>query len=559
MPTIERKSKFEKNNSIYRRRKKHEKQIFEKYNFDIKFIDGLKIKPLTEKLINKLIIDKSVVEISGNNDLKYAIIISQNKDFLILSDFSDDKQFGELVTIFIKFIDSIIIKKNSMTNLIKFNYIIYNLQSQYFKNKTISKIPKEINKIIKSYINYNDYNKFSSLSKKKPKRIFLFIKNILKMPISIYVNHIEPELYCKILEVNDTSIKIKAVDLNLIFYTELININFEDIECFSIKTFNKNNKDKNIENYFNLNFDKDIFNQTLKKIHPNLFFFNNLNNCQIKDQYNTNYNVDYNFIKKINYLIENSEHITYINKNYKNNKNIVENINELVNLEKSLDYDNIINEIIDIEFNNGNFINDVIVLECNNNNLIVSEENSLFIIFKNNIKKIIKNYDNLKVNKTNYFINKKLEGRICWIETIYSGWCYFIEHVNDNNIIAYNVDKNCYKSDRKNILKIKDILYINFSDDYLDFLNLSYKKYRNDSVMNNYKQVYNDIIDLKKDYFDDKLGLNWDVYNFDVIPQVKLIYCSVSNKQKNLNFTFKLDSLYKIIPDSYEDEDDEEN
>ena len=96
MPTIERKSKFNKSKSIYKKTKKKNKIKFELYNFENYFVDGKKVKPLTKKIINNLIIQKSVVSIFGEYDLERVIIISQNENFLILIDFSEDFIFGQL-------------------------------------------------------------------------------------------------------------------------------------------------------------------------------------------------------------------------------------------------------------------------------------------------------------------------------------------------------------------------------------------------------------------------------------------------------------------------------
>ena len=86
MPTIERKSKYDKSKSIYKKRKRRKKENFKNYNFEEQFIDGLKIKPLTKKIISNLIIQKNVVSIFGDYDLVRAIIISQNENFLVLID-----------------------------------------------------------------------------------------------------------------------------------------------------------------------------------------------------------------------------------------------------------------------------------------------------------------------------------------------------------------------------------------------------------------------------------------------------------------------------------------
>ena len=106
------------------------------------------MKPLTKKIINKLIIQKSVVSIFGEYELERAIIISQNENFLVLIDFSEDYIYGQLGIYYVKFIINIELLKEPKAQFIKSNFNIYNLQYQYFNTINI-KLPNEIIKKLK--------------------------------------------------------------------------------------------------------------------------------------------------------------------------------------------------------------------------------------------------------------------------------------------------------------------------------------------------------------------------------------------------------------------------
>ena len=69
--------------------------------------------------------------------------------------------------------------------------------------------------------------------------------------------------------------------------------------------------------------------------------------------------------------------------------------------------------------------------------------------------------------------------------------------------------------------------------------------------------MYNDIVKNKKEYFDNKIGLEWILGNLDfyIRPEIKLLFCSVFDKTKKykLNFCYELSSFYKIIENSYDE------
>ena len=524
MPTIERKSKFNKSKSIYKKRKKKNKIKFELYNFENYFVDGKKVKPLTKKIINNLIIQKSVVSIFGDYDLERVIIISQNENFLVLIDFSEDFIFGRLGIIYLKFINNIELLKDPKSNLIKNNFNIYNLQSKYFDYIKLPKLPIEVIQKIKDYVNINDYLKFSKLGQKTNKELLLFLSNKINIPCSIYVKDIEPELYGKLYNISDNNLNIKSVDLNHIFYSDYINIDITNIEYISLNIFNN---DKELEEYFN-NYNNNFINDVLNKIDNNLKFINNIDNTFIKNN-DEFFNIEY---EEINNIKE-------YNINYE-------------------DY-NLKNDYVDIILEDDETINNVIILENQKEYLILSSYDSYFKVFKKYIKKIIKNYDVFSNKLINNYVNNDFEGKCVWIETIFYGWCFIVNKVNNNNIIVTAIDSKCIVSNRTYVINNKDIIYIEFQSDYFNFINNCYNKYKNNSILKNYQQVHNDIFKNIKEYFDNKIGFEWILgnLNFYIFNDSKILCCSVfnTNKKYHLNFSYKLSSFYKIIENSYEEED----
>lgn len=552
MPSIERKTKFDKSKSIYKKRKKRVQRVFETYDFEKKIVDGFKFKPLTKNLIKKIITQKNIVSISGNYNLSNAIIISQNDIFLVLINFSDDLIFGELGIYFLKYIDKIEILKTPKANLIKHNFNINTLQNQYFNYIKIPNLPNDIMNKIKDYVNINDYFKFSNLNNKNNKELLLFIRDIIDIPCSIYVENIEPELYGKFYDISDSYINMNSLDLNLLFYTNPININIEDIEYISLNIFNRN---FNYEKYYNDNININFFNEVLNKIKDKTKFHNNLEGTYIEDN-NIYFNIGYEDIIKIIYLNKHPEYIEVFKKRYINNKNIVENIKDFnINLEYSLTYDNNNDYIVDIILNNDDVIHEVNIIENNKDYLTLIGNDSNYKVFKKYIKKIIKNYNIIKNKPINNYINENLEGKCVWLETIFIGWCFLINKINNNNIVVTAIDCNCVISNRTYIIDIKDIKYIEMRSVYFNFINDCYNKYKKHSVLKNYQQIYNDIIKYKKKYFDHILGFEWILDNFYIISESKTLYCSVFNiKEKTkLQFCYDLSSYYKIVENSYQE------
>ena len=97
-------------------------------------------------------------------------------------------------------------------------------------------------------------------------------------------------------------------------------------------------------------------------------------------------------------------------------------------------------------------------------------------------------------------------------------------------------------------------LYIEIESEYINFLTLSYNKFSKKSLFSNFENLYDEIIDMKKEYFDEVLGFNWFIDNIRFLENYKTIIfsvCAIENKNKRLNCEFELKSFYKIIPESF--------
>jgi hypothetical protein len=103
-------------------------------------------------------------------------------------------------------------------------------------------------------------------------------------------------------------------------------------------------------------------------------------------------------------------------------------------------------------------------------------------------------------------------------------------------------------------IKLDEVLYISIESEYEKFLAQSYTKFSKTSLVSNFENLYNEIIDLKKEYFDEVIGFNWFIDTVSFLENYKIISFSVitiENKNKILKCEFQLKSLYKIIPESF--------
>ena len=138
----------------------------------------------------------------------------------------------------------IVLIKDFSEHIQKTKYNNNFLSNKIFNNRNMLKdIPSDLNQQIKnlSGLNYFDdeYLKQFNLNYKD---LFNFLKNnqfIVEIMCGIY----EPILLCKILKVNQTSIFVKILDIDNIFISDYVQINYFSIDYFSIK-LSKNDTSK---------------------------------------------------------------------------------------------------------------------------------------------------------------------------------------------------------------------------------------------------------------------------------------------------------------------------
>ena len=77
---------------------------------------------------------------------------------------------------------------------------------------------------------------------------------------------------------------------------------------------------------------------------------------------------------------------------------------------------------------------------------------------------------------------------------------------NNEKIIARSLHSQCCASKKQVTIKLDSVLCIEIESEYINFLTLSYTKFSKTSLVSNYENLYDEIIDLKKEYFDEVLG-----------------------------------------------------
>ena len=86
---------------------------------------------------------------------------------------------------------------------------------------------------------------------------------------------------------------------------------------------------------------------------------------------------------------------------------------------------------------------------------------------------------------------------------------FIIDEIDNEKIIARSLHSQCCTSKKQVIIKLNTVLYIEIENEYNNFLTLSYTKFSKTSLVLNFENLYNEIIDIKKEYFDEVLGFNW--------------------------------------------------
>ena len=584
MTTIERKSKFEKSKALIRKKEKRkkEKPEFEKHIFEKRFIDGLKVKPITNKILDKLILDQNVVNLNDSDGANMAIILSYNSNFLIAINFSDHLNFGELSIFNIEEIEEIKLIKTPKSQLIKQNFNITNHQFNFFNKRNVFKnIPDEMSQTIHQYLNLNNYLQYSSFNIENKKELYMFLKE-LNIPITFYISSISPTLYSKIINVTDELVQIKAMETdNGLFISDIIDVNFEEIEHVLINLFDKRSLE---EETFNRNFDTNDHDLLIKKINSNYSFVTKLDDSSFRRiiyRLEGNNSIDLNWyhISILNYLIENPHEVELIKKKYNYNKSIIENISDHFDFEVDFDVDfNNLNDCIfkivfksskgyehdDFDDESNNEIGNYYLIDSDEDTITIrsTSNDSTILTYKKNIKRITKVFSRNVINKQFINVNKHFKNKVCWITTYNFDWCFIVDEIDDEKIIARSLHSQCCASKKQVTIKLDSVLYIEIESEYINFLTLSYNKFSKTSLVSNYENLYDEIIDLKKEYFDEVLGFNWFIDTINFLENYKIIVfwaCAIEDKNKKLNCEFELKSLYKIIPESFSIDNDFQN
>ena len=119
-------------------------------------------------------------------------------------------------------------------------------------------------------MNLNNYLQYSSFNIENKKELYLHLKE-LNMPLTFYISSISPTLYSKIINVTDELVQIKAMETdNGLFISDIIDVNFEEIEHVIINLFDKKSLE---EETFNNNFGKNDHDLLIKKFNSNYSFY----------------------------------------------------------------------------------------------------------------------------------------------------------------------------------------------------------------------------------------------------------------------------------------------
>ena len=185
MVTIERKSKFNKSKATYRKRDKRRKDKPQFYSMiNKKLIMGVnKTKTITNKVIDKLVKDKTVVSISYTNydRIGRGIIVNYNLSYLVFVNFTEYTDYGTLDLINFNKIKKIEIVKNSSNLEIKNKFNISNQQYKYFSERknVLDSLPEEIEDLIVEKVDIKNYYEANNFNIENKKEFFSFLKKNL--------------------------------------------------------------------------------------------------------------------------------------------------------------------------------------------------------------------------------------------------------------------------------------------------------------------------------------------------------------------------------------------
>lgn len=222
----------------------------------------------TDKL-DEFIKNKTPVRIiySNHHESSYesGIIIGYNKQLIYFLDYLDCLNFMRMDTD-----HEIVLIKDFSEHIQKTKYDNNFLSNKIFNNKNMLKdIPADLNLQIKnlSGLSYFD-DEYLRQFNLNYIDLFNFLKNnqfIVEIMCGIY----EPILLCKILKVNQTSLFVKILDIDNIFISDYVQINYFSIDYFSIKL----SKNEILKKIFDMSkYPTKSINDVLKIILPDCKF-----------------------------------------------------------------------------------------------------------------------------------------------------------------------------------------------------------------------------------------------------------------------------------------------
>lgn len=557
MVITERKAKFSKSQSIYKKRNlrfsnKVTKQNFERYDFDWQYIDGSSRKKATSKVLNNLVENKTVVEVEYEtfSYVGNGIILGFKKNGLLLVDFYDD-DFEVGVLKIVRKVKNIKKNKNLKSLMIRENFNRTINQFKYLEDYSLlsEKTSFDIENIVKKNLKLVNYENYLEYNIEDNVELYRFLKE-KDVYVHIYAEDIYPVLSGKIIDVKEDSFEIKFVNEHLLCFNKIVN--FEDVEYISLSLLQK---DDIYTNAFSKDFSCKEYDSVIKNINHNYSIYVEIN-------YNIEYflrsyddelvEIDENLLNIIFYLKENEECIEKIKLNYQNDKSIVDNI--IDNFDKSLlevDLDNYSNEILNIETKKGT-VSRVLIISQTEKFIVCQtlfEKESIIVLFKDKIEKITCDYSlvtKFKENRNDFQFTdlSSMMGKICWIKTDgFIDWCFEVVSVDERNIIAKSFTNNYCLLPNEDKIPIDKIIEIDISNDYMDLVNIIHTKYKVDKITLKYERFYKKIYELIQNHFDEKLGFNWYVesgcylndentFNFDVSCQ-EMRYCCELKTIKN--------------------------
>lgn len=546
--------------------------------------DGLKVKLLSEKIINNLIVNRTIVKI---NNIEVGYILCNNINYIIFYIFNLDNEINNIAIINKKKLISIERCRNCIHLYVK-NQIIIEEELVNFFYKRNSFLDKEFPECIKddilSYLNIVNISDYLEYNINNSKELFNYLhkKDLL---LEFYVNDYNPVLYGKIIKVEDSKVYLKNINLEGMLCSSLVEIEYTQLEYILICTSNHIYTE-----YYEKYKDSDIHNNVVNKINKNYTFQNYLaidtaRVGEIKDNIQTitnnslfgkpSFRLDKNIVTIIDYLAYNPNLIKNITRNYDNNLRFDDNLtnNFDINLVKKeiditddIEIQSIIDKklMVDIKLNecvNNNDINNVYIKE-NNENYLITE--NIQICYKKYISKIVYNYSNdfsqiihksINYIKNNENISNLIKNSICSITAEkYIDHLFYIFDSNEKYIKCKIIYTDCCLSANYIYILKKNIAVIWINEYYEKVFEKSYLLYNKMSIVQNYQKMFDNIYERVSKKFKLDTGFSFIgsfIYMYNII-WFSIVY---DNGKSMKHYEYQLIGNYEIDIDSLEEDD----